>query len=54
MRSAGTQYGCPAVTLVVGDPLMDGGLFGTAATVIVNGASDAWAVPSLTVMDTPP
>ena len=40
----------PALTLVCGVPEIVGGSFAAAFTVIVNAASDALVLPSLTLM----
>jgi hypothetical protein len=47
-------YGWPAVTEVGGVPLIVGGLFGAAATVIANAGNAAEAEPSDTEMTTLP
>jgi hypothetical protein len=44
-------YGWPAVTVVIGEPLMTGGRFaGTPCTVIANAGSEALDRPSLTLI----
>ena len=43
-------YALPAVTEVVGEPLITGAVFGGAFTVIANAGSDVVALPSLTLM----
>ena len=46
-------YAEPAITLVAGEPEIVGARFGAALTVIVKGASESVALPSLTVMTMP-
>jgi hypothetical protein len=44
------EYGCPAIADVTGAPLITGGLFVPARTVMEKGASEALAAPSDTVI----